>query len=173
MITEQQVQWAGPSIDQLRAALQYDPDTGSIVWKAQFGKSVVGAEAGTFHTRGYRQIKFKGRIMKAHRIAWALHYGEWPSKGIDHIDGNPSNNRIENLRNVEQSENVKNMKRPVHNKTGVVGVTKCPGKKPWLATIQVNGKTKNLGYYSDFDEAVAARKAANERYGFHQNHGQR
>jgi hypothetical protein len=88
---------------------------------------------------------------------------------VDHLDGNPSNNRRENLRLVSNHENQKNRAVPKNNKTGIMGVYKV-GEK-WLASIRVDGKTIHIGSYDTKKEASTARKEAEERYGFHPNHG--
>jgi hypothetical protein len=91
----------------LRQLLSYDPDTGLFRWRVQLGfRGKVGAVAGTTHSKGYRQIRIDGRIYRAHRLAWLYIHGEWPSGGLDHIDGNPANNAIANLRPATQQQNV-------------------------------------------------------------------
>ena len=59
---------------------------------------------------GYRKLKFRGKQYLVHRIAWLLQHGSWPVGDIDHIDGNPSNNKLENLRDVPHSVNLQNRK---------------------------------------------------------------
>lgn len=123
---------------------------------------------------GKLNSKRHGKIfqLKAHRIAWALHYGEWPDPEsyIDHIDGDRSNNKIENLREVTPHENAKNKKRPKNNTTGHIGIRQLESKN-WQAYITVDSKFKSLGSYEDKFEAMRVRKEAEKKYGFHENHG--
>lgn len=111
---------------------------------------------------------------QSHRIAWLLFYGEWPENIIDHIDGDGLNNRIKNLADKTYSGNSRNQKIRKNNKSGVMGVrfneTKR-GKPKWEARICVDGKKKRLGFFDTFDEAILARKDAENKYGYHANHG--
>ena len=95
--------------------LSYDPDTGVITWVKNTGKKAkVGKPAGTVSTtpRGYSrlQIQFKGKIYKAHRVAWYLHTGSQPPAIIDHINNDATDNRWENLRDGTNGVNPQNMK---------------------------------------------------------------
>lgn len=99
-----------------------------------------------------------------------MHYGNWPQH-IDHINGDRLDNRIENLREVDRAENMKNMRMPADNTSGFVGVTRHYEK--WKAQITVNGKHIYLGRFDHKKDAIAARIAANRKFGFHENHGSR
>ena len=94
-----------------------------------------------------------------------------PVDQVDHIDGNGLNNRWNNLREVSSQENNMNMRLSSNNTSGVTGVCWATRDKRWIANIKVNRKNKCLGYFTDFNEAVAARKAAEIEHGFHCNHG--
>ena len=120
---------------------------------------------------GYGRITLLGKRYKSHRVAWAMHHGDWPPDQIDHINGVKSDNRIENLRSVSQAENSKNSKIPANNMSGVIGIHWDKVNFRWVARIRVNGKKIDLCRTKDFDEAVAARKKAEAEYGFHPNHG--
>jgi len=98
-------------------------------------------------------------------------YGFFPSHGLDHINGEGLDNRIVNLREADQGVNMKNTSRRVDNMSGVTGVHWYKNRKKWQAQIQVNGKRIFLGYFDDIDDAIAVRKLANIKYGFHNNHG--
>jgi hypothetical protein len=100
----------------------------------------------------------------AHRIAWLLYYGKWPKDQIDHINGDKSDNRIVNLREATNSQNGKNLKLSINNKTGVTGVAFDRQTQKWRAYIRVNFKMINLGRYMDFEDAVIARKSAEKKY---------
>lgn len=180
-----------PTPEQLRELLRYNPDTGKLFWKARpiemFGGSSYPAErlAKTWNTKyadkpAFTAVKeggyFVGRVFKtnylAHRVIWALHYGEWPSKGIDHKNGNTADNRIENLRLASQSENNMNAKRRSDNKSGIKGVFWSERSKKWCAQIAIKGKSMHLGYYDDISHAGAAyERAAEEAFGEFANIG--
>ena len=104
----------------------------------------------------------------AHRLAWLYVYGCWPDE-IDHINQIRDDNRIANLRSVDRTTNCQNASRQ-KSESGVTGLVKRYTGK-WEARIQVNKKYIYLGIFSTKSEAIAARKAANVKYGFHENHG--
>ena len=151
----------------------YNPSTGDLLRRVY--RASVAAEgdiAGTKNGCGYLQIVVDGRYYLAHRLAWLLYYGEWPKNNLDHINRDRADNRIENLREAGQEENTKNRTLNVNNKSGVCGVCWNKTRSNWMAYISVKGKHKTLGGFDNFDEAVAARLAANKQYGYHENHGQ-
>lgn len=119
---------------------------------------------------GYRAGALLGTCQLAHRVAWAIHHGEWP-KNVDHINGKRTDNRIVNLRSVSRSQNQRNMKRNSNNTSGVTGVYSGYSPNTWRAAIKVRGRTIALGTYERKQDAMAARKAAERKYGFHPNHG--
>ncbi|TCI99960.1 HNH endonuclease, partial [Cytobacillus praedii] len=90
--------------------------------------------------------------------------GSPEGKHIDHIDGNTLNNRKSNLRACEHRENLRNTKMYSTNKSGHRGVTLHKKSGKWWAYIMVNYKHKSLGYYYDIEDAIKARKAAEEKY---------
>jgi len=97
-------------------------------------------------------------------------YGQWPTEDIDHIDGNRANNRVENLRAVSRSVNMRNAYRRKDNKSGFVGVHKNRVGS-WVAQIAVDGRVIHLGFFRAQGDAVAARKAAEIEHGFSVRHG--
>ncbi len=153
-------------IDVLRRLVSYDPLTGVLTWRESGLRAL-----NHIHPRKYLSGKIHGRMFWAHRVAWAIHYGEWPSHVIDHINGNPSDNRIINLRVVTQAENRKNSRSYRTNKSGVTGVSWFARDGVWKASIQVNNKTLHIGYFKDIESAAAARKDAEIKHAFHPNHG--
>lgn len=173
----------------LRQVLDYNPETGEILWKFRdlhwFGggrnqEQVSGRWndkfAGTAAIRsvdgkGYRYGNVLGRKLIAHRVAFALMTGGWPAAQIDHINHSKSDNRWVNLRPVTQAENCRNTPRNSSNRSGHSGVWWYTRKKKWQADIRVEGKKINLGRFVDISDAVAARSAALIKYGFHANHG--
>ena len=115
----------------------------------------------------------KGHNTLSHRVIWKMVYGEDPIQ-IDHIDGDAANNKLDNLRSVDAFENMKNRKVNCSSKHGVLGVRQeKEGSKKYLAQIKHNNVKVHLGTFNSFDEAVAARRAAEVKYGFHPNHGKR
>ena len=156
-----------PDPIELRKRFHYDPVTGKIYRKWKSGWKEV--------FRGHNGEYLDGRIdyvmHRAHRVAWALHTGVWPEGDIDHIDGDGTNNRWVNMREVTAEENSHNMKKFSTNSSGVTGVSKYKGRNKWAASIYVGGRDINLGSYASKKDAVAARKAAEAEYGFHSNHG--
>ena len=149
----------------LRELLDYNPDTGVFTWKVKPCKNKnAGIEAGSIGT-GYRTIKVLKKLYQAHRLAWLYVYGEFPSKLIDHINGNPLDNRMVNLREATNYENSQNIYKPQSNNTsGFLGVTYMQKKKKWRAKIAVEGKRLSLGYYKSPEDAHKAYIEAKRKY---------
>jgi hypothetical protein len=156
----------------IKKYLRYDAETGKIFWKLNKGASKAGNEAG-WEDRFYHRITINRKTYHAHRIAWLLTYGSWPVDQIDHINGNGLDNRLENLRDVSNIENLRNQKIPKNNTSGTIGVSFDKRNQNYQASIMINGKSKNLGYFENKEEAIAARAAANIKYNFHENHGRK
>lgn len=143
------------SIDELKQVLSYDQNTGEFTWtdKASY-KCFVGKKAGSI-VNGYIAIRYKRKAYKAHRLAWAFVHGYYPQQVIDHINGNKSDNRIINLRDVSRHENQQNIKTALAtNKSGYLGVS--PADNKWKATIRVSGQYKYLGVFDTPELAHAA-----------------
>lgn len=159
------------SLDEARLAiadcLSYQAETGVFVWTKQLSlRGPVGREAGSVALNGYRYITIRGRKFLAHRLAWLIHYGHWPEKGLDHINGNPLDNRIVNLRAADQSENGRNRGPQVNNKSGFKGVHWSTEREKWVAAIHHHGRAIPLGRYDNKDAAAAAyRRAALKLHG--------
>lgn len=178
-----------PSREFLLSHLRYDPIAGKLFWKERSietfcdgahtaGHNVRkwnGKHSGTEAFRcvsgaGYKFGQFLGQKMYAHRVIWKIATGTEPLI-IDHINGNPLDNRISNLRSVTQSANIQNSARPRNNTSGVIGVHWYPPLKKWHARLKKGGKTFHLGYFEEIADAAAARIAAERLHGFHENHG--
>lgn len=123
--------------------------------------------------QGYLSGTVLGVKLKAHRVAFAVYYGRWPSGCIDHIDGDRANNSINNLVEASEAQNAKNRGLTRANTSGAFGVFFRKRTKKWEAQITVAGKTHYLGEFGDKDQAIIARKNAEKRFGFHENHGSR
>jgi hypothetical protein len=167
-----------------RELLSYEPETGVLTWKPRDRKwfssdriwrswnaKFANTPAGSQRADGYIHVGLLNRKYWAHRLAWLIVRGEWPDADIDHIDGRPSNNKWDNLRDVDRSRNLKNAKRRKDNTSGCTGVSWHRGEQKWRACIHRGRGTISLGYFKNFDAAVAARKAAECKHGFHPNHG--
>jgi len=143
--------------DQLKKILSYDPKTGIFHWKIKPSKRFpAGMQAGS-NVEGYVRIHTNGRTYGAHRLAWLYVYGIEPEHQIDHINGNPSDNRIVNLRQATALENMQNIRRPQKNNShGTLGVTYDSSKQLWRARITINGKRKYLGKFKSQEQAAQA-----------------
>jgi hypothetical protein len=178
-----------PSIEALKQAIDYDPETGNFTWKersaADFKDLILTAErqAQSWNERNvgkpaltagkatYAQGKILGYKELAHRLAFALHFGRWPIGEIDHINGDPRDNRIENLRDVPPLINKRNKKLNSRNRSGTQGVIWDAKAGSWIVTIGARDKRRYLGSFKSLDEAVSARKKAEAELGYHANHG--
>lgn len=160
-----------PSKEKLNQLLRYDLRTGALYWKSRSACRIQeGDEAGWVTSRGYRKIQIEGKDFYAHRIIWMMVHGVEPDE-IDHINGNKDDNRLKNLRSVLRVENTKNMKTPIRNTSGVMGVSWHKPLNKWRVQINIDKKKKHLGYFTDIAEATKCRKDAENQYKYHANHG--
>jgi hypothetical protein len=144
-----------------REFLDYDPETGFVTWREGLGKAKAGQRAGYVRKRdGRRDICFKGRNYIEHVVIWKMYYDRSPVGDIDHINGNPTDNRICNLREATRSQNLANCKIYANNTTGFKGVTFVPKEKKYRASITKNQKTYYLGTFKKKEAAAAAYKRA-------------
>ncbi len=121
---------------------------------------------------GYHAISIDGLQIRSHRLAWIYCNGDIPTNmQIDHIDGVRCNNALANLRLVTNQGNSLNASLSKNNSTGITGVIICKQTGRWKAQIYFNGKCYNLGRYIEKIDAVIARRKAENRFGFHHNHG--
>lgn len=128
----------------------YRPD-GTLVWKVKTNKhNRPGDTVGSLSHYGYICAGYKYNTYRVHRIIWLLHYGKFPKGSIDHINGNKTDNRIENLRECTHRENLSNKK--IHREGKQVGYTKDGNK--YKAQITINGRKIHLGLFKTEKEAV-------------------
>lgn len=152
---------------------------GLIYWKIQIKDQSkckypcsVGDVAGNVNNRGYVVVNMFGGQFMVHRIVWEIHNGPIPDgMEIDHINHDTTDNRIENLRIVDRSGNMRNKTIDKRNSSGVTGVYYHRKNKKWYAQIMHNKKRLHLGFFVSFDEAAKARKDAELNFGYHKNHG--
>lgn len=138
--------------------LKYCSDTGKVYWRVSpCNATKKGEEIGRLMPDGYRTAKVDYVTYPVHRIVWLLVHGEFPKQCIDHIDGNRSNNRVENLRDVSRGLNQRNRMKSKNNTSGVTGV--CWDKRycRWVSKVKVDGRTTFLGGFQTVEEAKAVR----------------
>jgi hypothetical protein len=147
----------------LKTLLHYNPDTGLFTWKySNSDKPIIGTTAGTRHPHGYIRINIHKKMYYAHRLAWLYIYGELPKLEIDHIDRDPSNNRIENLRIATHSQNMSNAPKRRTNICGLKGV--CRHQNRWMARITSQGRGIYLGLFDTAEEAYSAYLVAAKKF---------
>lgn len=166
------------SIDLLRQLIRYDSKTGKLYWLPRarchfktvrncnaWNTNYAGNECGYSTNGAYIRLRIFDRNFFAHRVAWAIHHGQWPTE-IDHINGVRTDNRITNLREVTTQQNRQNAAQHSRNTSGVSGVGRIKNGR-WRVRIGA----KHVGYHKTFLSAVKARKRAEQEHGYHPNHG--
>lgn len=153
-------------LQRLYRQLSYEPETGVFTRLVGSGGYAPGTTAGFTSKGGYVAIGFGGRRHPAHRLAWFYCYGVWPSGMIDHINGDPQDNRIVNLREADDSLNQANRKLSPKTTSGLKGVTWNKRCRKWQAAVKVRGKNYHLGLFVDPQEAHQAYlRAATKHFG--------
>lgn len=158
---------------EINSLLGYCKVSGNLYWKISTGRR--NNPAGSIHKlKGsaltYKIVTINNKKYFSHRLAWFLFYGEWPEI-IDHIDGDGLNNKIENLRSVNNSDNRKNMRVQSRNSIGLCGVDYIKKTNKYRARIFVDNAEINLGMFTGLFDAACVRKSAENRFNFHENHG--
>jgi hypothetical protein len=184
-----------PDQDTLRQLLDYDPETGLLYWRTRsvdmFADAASGSSgfvttekrASTWNARfagrpaftsrfsgGYHHGAILGQTYMAHRVIWKWAHGFDPDC-VDHINGDKGDNRLANLRSIPRAMNARNMPQQSNNTSGQTGVHFCNFTGRWRAEIVVSGRNIRLGRFANFSDAVTARRAAERKFGFHENHG--
>ena len=174
----------------IKAWFDYNAETGDITWKSWVNPAWYKKEgyyvrfmeerAGkpvefNKHPDGHLRVSAGGtKGIYAHHIAWVLTHGKMPNNYIDHIDGDPENNRVENLRDVHHKINLRNQKMSSRNTSGVTGVSLDKRVNKWRAMVKFAGIYWSLGYYDTIEQAAEAREgflAENEQLGYTKRHG--
>lgn len=146
------------TVDRLRSLVNYDADSGKFT--RPDGSPVSESLAGHY---GRLQIYIDGRMFYASRVAFACHHGQWPDGQVDHINGDYTDNRATNLRDVTNAQNAQNRRRAKrNNSTGFLGVSIDSRQKnrPYRARIMIDDRMVSLGYYPTAEEAHDAYIAA-------------
>lgn len=181
---------AKPLPDQalLLKLLRYNPETGKLYWRERtpsdyahtsnperhcraFNSKFRSREAFAANDKGYKITNLKGfGKMRAHRIIWCMVYGRFPDQ-IDHINQDKGDNRLANLRETSREGNARNVPLGPRNKSGRIGVNWSEFHQMWRAKIRNGGQDIELGLFSDFSDACAARSDAESMYGYSPLHG--
>lgn len=167
----------------------YEAHSGKLLWKLRpvssfaltnnrtseqiarmWNKRFPGTEAAHANNQEYQRVGLNGKKYLAHRIIYKILHGIDPVF-IDHISGGRAENLPNNLRSVSHTDNMRNSKINSSNKSNASGVYFHSTKGCWAAQIGVNGKKIHLGYFTEKQEALTKRSAAEKLYGFHPNHG--
>lgn len=143
--------------EEVRYFFDYDRETGNLIRKVAslYSQRYLNKVAGSIYSTGYLMVTLPGgRRFSAHRLVWLWVYGEWPKHNIDHINGNRSDNRIENLRDVTGSVNNENRRSAdITNKSRILGASWIEKRKRYQVTIQSHGKDYYLGLFKDPEDA--------------------
>lgn len=155
------------TVEELRAVLAYDQDTGVVRWRVRPANNVfAGDVAGCRAKDGYWKVVIRGNYLQLHRVIWALVTGKWPEATVDHADLDRGNNRWSNLRLATMSEQNRNRGAGLAGRSGVKGVSWCAYEGRWRVQIRVppenggKGRRKYVGSFASIDEAASAYAAA-------------
>lgn len=183
-----------PDIERLRMRLKYDRASGAMTWVDRPLSDFEGYKqpanvmyqlwAKRFKDRpafavkkksGHLAGRFENYEIYAHQVIWALEHNEWPVGEINHINGNPEDNRIENLRLASRKEITRNQSLHADSKSGHLGVSRRADTGKWVAKIgsEASGDYAYLGCFNSLDEAVRERELKEAALNYHANHGKR
>ena len=149
----------------LKELLHYEPGTGVFTWKPGHvsGWATKKSRDAGYDFDGYRRIKIDKKNYLCHRLAWLWIHGEFPSGVLDHINGEKSDNRIENLRKAIGGQNIMNVQRKLNNTSGHKGVFWKKSIEKWQVAVGANGKQHHIGYFLDKEDAINAAISARNR----------
>lgn len=150
------------TVEFVRRVFKYDPVESILRWDIRGQGIPYGERAGSLANKHY-SVRLFDKVIFVHVIIWFYMTGVWPKYLVDHIDGNYLNNKWVNLREATQSQNMMNTKLRVDNQTGCKGVYLHPNGT-FKVIITADKKTYYLGYFKTFEEAVAPRRAAEQKY---------
>lgn len=145
--------------DELKELLDYNPDTGIMVWIKPRGGIRKDGVAGSKHHSGYLSLTVKGKYYLVHRLIFLYMTGRFPTFQVDHINGIKNDNRWENLREVTAAQNQHNIGLSRNNTSGVKGVYWSSDKNKWRAGVKLNGRRIHVGDFKCLEEATLAVKA--------------
>lgn len=165
---------------QLKALVHYEPKTGNFIWlkrdirpnyrrfdlawNTRYASKIAGCVRHAGRELSYIKIRINKKNYQAHRLVFLYMTGEFPSCGIDHKDADGLNNRWNNLRKANQSQNLANRRINYNNTSGFKGVHFNKRDKCYQAYIGIKGKLKHLGSYNTADAAHASYMIAAKKY---------
>lgn len=158
------------SAERARDLLDYNPETGDLIWIHPQSKRVsLGDIAGALHRSKNAKssrlnIGIDGIRYMAHRVIWLWMTGKWPVHEIDHWDQNGANNRWTNLREATKFQNAKNIAVTKRNTSGVKGARFEKRSGKWIAEIRVNNRKIWLGLHNTLEEAGRAYREGVRKY---------
>jgi len=135
----------------------------NFYWKKARSGIKIGQKAGSLEKNGYLRIRFNTKKYLVHRLVFLYHYDYLP-KYVDHIDGNPLNNDISNLRPATFAQNKLNTKLQKNNTSGYKNVTWSKSQKKWRVNLLLKGKNVNFGGYDDIELADLVAQEARKKY---------
>ena len=144
---------------ELKQRLDYNPETGIFTWKHKINPyyTCKYIQAGhSLKNRGHIVIGINNHEYFAHRLAWLWQYGHFPDGAIDHINQNPLDNRLCNLRIADKSLNGHNSKISKRNKTGYKGIIYYPARSAWAVEVMIN-RQRIRKQFKDLQQAIEFR----------------
>jgi hypothetical protein len=170
------------SIEYIKECFNVDTN-GNLIWKerpvkhfrslktSRLWNSIYPGTLAGYDNKGRIYVNLNKSLFPTHRLVWALHHGSWPINILDHIDGDPSNNAISNLRDVSLRKNAQNARIPKNNSSGYSGLSLDKRRSTWRVQIMANGKMNYFGSFKDKEQAIRARNEAYQQLGFTERHG--
>lgn len=151
------------TLTQAQVKYLFEYKDGNLYWKNDVSTVKAGSKAGSINGNGYISIVYNHNRYQAHRLIYLFHYGFIP-KFVDHIDGNRSNNFIENLRSATKSQNACNQKVSVKNTSGYKNVYWHKTYKKWRVSLVIKNKKIHIGTFMDLELAGLVSAMAREKY---------
>lgn len=155
------------SSEELRSQVWYDEQTGLFHSLRKTARSKIGDVVSSFRKDGYCCLNVFGQRFLAHRMVWLYMYDEWLDKNvdIDHIDGNPSNNLVTNLRVVTRSENLQNQRKlRKNNVVGINGISWHSAREVFVVQLSIGGEHKFGGHHKTIGAAICALSALKAKW---------
>lgn len=141
----------------------FEYKNGGLYWKISKQNVCAGNSLGTLGLNGYFSTIIKKKPYLIHRLIFLFHYGYLPIT-VDHIDGNPLNNNIENLREATQSENICNAKLYKNSTSGIKNVYFDKNANKWVVRLSINQKRVFLGLFENLELADLVSHEARDLY---------